>query len=156
MVKYPGRSRGGWHADWPFHQKFAGRILPPYPDGVMHLTTLWMLSPFSDRNGGTFIAPGSHRASNNPTGDLGIPRHEPYPSEIQVEGDAGSVLVMDSRLWHASGPNGTAEPRVAFGVRYAPWWLNLEVLRPGSDERARMVEEIGETEMALPAVPAAV
>ena len=55
-----------------------------------------------------------------------LPRHERYPSEIQVEGEAGSVLVMDSRLWHASGPNGTPEPRVAFGVRYAPWWLNLE------------------------------
>ena len=35
----------------------------PYPDAVMHLTTLWMLSPFSAKNGGTLILPGSHRSN---------------------------------------------------------------------------------------------
>jgi hypothetical protein len=34
-------------------------------------------------------------------------------------------------------------------VRYAPWWLNLDVLMPGSDERKRMVEETGALENAI-------
>ena len=53
--------RGGWHADWPFNQKNAGHLPAPYPDTVMHITTLWMLSPFRQENGGTLVLPGSHR-----------------------------------------------------------------------------------------------
>ena len=56
-INYPGNSRGSWHADWPFNQKNAGRIPAPYPDALMHLTTLWMLSPFSCENGGTLLVP---------------------------------------------------------------------------------------------------
>ena len=63
---------------------------------------------------------------------------------------------MDSRLWHAIGPNRAREPRVAVVVRFAPWWLNLDVLRPHSDERKRMVEEPGLDENLVPLVPAAV
>lgn len=60
---------------------------------------------------------------------------------------------MDSRMWHATSPNRTGVPRVALAVRYAPWWLNLEVLRPESDERARMVTEAGRRENEVPSVP---
>ena len=150
MINYPGNKRGGWHADWPFNQKNAGHIPAPYPDAVMHLTTLWMLSPFGSENGGTFIVPGSHRTDNNPSGDNGIDALEPYPTEMRVEGAAGSVLVMDSRLWHATAPNCSDRPRCALAVRYAPWWLNVDVLMPDSDERTRMVDETGSKENVVP------
>jgi hypothetical protein len=42
---------------------------------------------------------------------------------------------------------------VGLVVRYAPWWLNLDVLMPGSAERARMVDETGQTENEVAAVP---
>ncbi len=148
-INFPGNERGEWHADWPFNQHNAGHIPTPYPDAVMHLTTIWMLSPFTNETGGTFVVPGSHRSSTNPTGDNGVDPSAPYPTQVQATGDAGSVLVFDSRLWHAVATNRSDQPRVGVPVRYAPWWLNLDVLMPGSDERARMVDETGMTENEL-------
>ena len=155
IINEPGNQRGKWHADWPFNQNNAGHIPAPYPDAVMHLTTLWMLSPFSANNGGTFVVPGSHRQQTNPT-DVGcqVMPDETTATEIQIEGSEGSVLVMDSRLWHATAPNSTGESRVALAVRYAPWWLNTEVLRPGSLERDRLVEETGKQDNQVPSIRA--
>ena len=154
-INYPGNERGGWHADWPFNQRNAGHIPAPYPDATFHLTSLWMFSPFTEENGGTLVVPGSHRTSNNPTGNNGIDPTAPYPTEVNATGTAGSVLLFDSRLWHASAPNRSQEPRVSVVVRYAPWWLNLEVLRPGSVEREHMVDAVGGRENEVPAIPAA-
>lgn len=153
IINEPGNERGAWHADWPFNQKNAGRIPAPYPDAIMHVTTLWMLSPFHADNGGTLVLPGSHRSPTNPTvGDDADPL-QPLPAEINATGAPGSVLIMDSRLWHATAPNNSESPRVALAVRYAPWWLNLEVLRPESDERKRMCDEAGQTDNQVPSLP---
>ena len=118
----------------------------------MHITTLWMLSSFSEENGGTLVVPGSHRCPTNPTADGGPDPSARFPTEINATGSAGSVLVMDSRLWHSTAPNFTEEPRVALAVRYTPWWLNLEVLRPESDERKRMCDEAGANENTVPSI----
>jgi ectoine hydroxylase-related dioxygenase (phytanoyl-CoA dioxygenase family) len=153
IINRPGNARGGWHADWPFNQNNAGYIPAPYPDTLMHLTTLWMLSSFNEENSGTLLVPGSHRSPSNPTAGNGVDPLKPFPSEIQAKGPAGSVLVMDSRLWHATSPNKSNEPRVALAVRYAPWWLNTEVLRPESLERRRMCRESGKDDNQVPSVP---
>lgn len=142
-INFPGNERGEWHADWPFNQEKAGHVPMPYPDLVMHLTTIWMLTPFTTETGGTFIVPGSHRCSTNPSGNNGVDRVARYPTELQLCGDAGSVAIFDSRLWHAVAPNRSDGPRVGVPVRYAPWWLNLDVMMPGSQERARMLDESG-------------
>ena len=152
-INYPGNERGDWHADWPFNQRNAGHIPAPYPDATFHLTSLWMFSPFTEANGGTLLVPGSHRTSNNPTGDNGVDPNAPYPTEFHATGDAGSVLLFDSRLWHASAPNHSQEPRVSVVVRYAPWWLNLEVLRPGSADRQQIVDATGGKENMVPSIP---
>ena len=152
-ISYPGCVRGPLHADWPFNQNNAGHVLAPYPDSVMHLTTLWMLSEFAPETGATAIVPGSHRSPNNPTGNNGVDPSQPYPGEIRATGEAGSVLMFDSRLWHASTPNTSNEARVGMAVRYAPWWLNLDILMPGSPERVRMLVEDGKTENDVVAVP---
>ncbi len=152
-INEPGNDRGGWHADWPFNQRNAGYVPAPYPDAVMHLTTIWMLSSFTGENGGTLIVPGSHRASNNPTGGNGVPPEEPCSTELNVTGEAGSVLVMDSRLWHSTAANTSRDSRVAVVVRYAPWWLNLNVLMPGTEDRRILVDETGRTENLVPALP---
>lgn len=153
IINEPGNQRGEWHADWPFNQKNAGHISVPYPDAVMHITTLWMLSPFDNKNNGTLVLPGSHRSLTNPTSGNGPDPSKPIPAELNVCGTAGSVLIMDSRLWHATAPNHSNDPRVALAVRYAPWWLNLEVLRPESDERQRMCDESGKTDNTVPSIP---
>ena len=66
-----------------------------------------------------------------------------YPGETNVTGRAGSVLVMDSRLWHAIAPNRSDRPRVALIIRYAPWWLNLNPTLVGTPEHTSMVVETG-------------
>ncbi len=181
IINQPRNERGDWHADWPFNQRNAGHVPAPYPDTVMHLTMLWMLSHFEAENGGTLVLPGSHRCSTNPTarefalaeqaagaqsladespanasigraGSLPPRPDAQFETEIHATGPAGSVLLFDSRLWHATAPNHTDEPRVALAVRYAPWWLNLEVLRPHSDERRRMCDESDATDNEVPSI----
>lgn len=152
IINAPHNPRGGWHSDWPFNQKNAGHVPSPYPDAVMHLTTLWMLSPFSVETGGTLVVPGSHRSSHNPTGDNGFDPMVPLPSETNAHGEAGDVLLFDSRLWHATAQNTTPDPRVAMAIRFAPWWLNVDVLRPGTEKRAQMVDEPNAKENAVPAL----
>ena len=152
IINEPGNQRGDWHADWPFNQRNAGHVPAPYPDAVMHITTLWMLSPFSSQNGGTLVLPGSHRSATNPTCSTSSDSQRRFPSELNVTGAAGSVLVMDSRLWHATAPNDATDARVALAVRYAPWWLNLNVLGPESDERKRMCDEVNQTDNIVPPI----
>lgn len=159
IVNEPGNERGGWHADWPFNQGNAGRVPAPYPDRVMHFTTIWMLAPFTNDNGATWVLPGSHRRTSNPTAaSAGSPQealpgeHDSIPGEMRVVGAAGSVLIMDSRLWHATGANLTDVPRPALIARFAPWWLNLDVLRIGSEDRRRMCDETGQRDNFVPLV----
>jgi len=153
QISYPGCARGNLHADWPFNQGNAGHIPAPYADAVIHLTTIWMLSRFSLETGATAIVPGSHHSPNNPSGDNGVDPWRPCSGETRATGEPGSVLLFDSRLWHAVTPNTSDEARVGLVIRYAPWWLNLEILMPGSAERARMVAETGQTENEVAAVP---
>ncbi len=152
LITHPGNDRGRWHADWPYNQEKPGHIEPPYPDFSVQLSSLWMISDFTEENGGTWIVPGSHRVSNNPTGDIGVPLFEPYPTEMNATGRAGSVMLFDSRLWHATATNHSDGPRVGMVVRYIPWWFNAEILMPGSEERRRMVDEPGLKENEMPAV----
>lgn len=94
--------------------------------------------------------------SNNPTGGFGIGELDPYPTEVNATGNAGDVLVMDSRLWHATAANLTNTPRTAIVIRYAPWWLDLSVLQPGSATRQRLQQATGKGENQVPLVPASV
>jgi hypothetical protein len=151
--------RGRWHADWPFAQddSIPGRIPAPYPDVAMAITTLWMLVPFTVRNGGTLVIPGTHRETNNPTGDYyGVGAFESHPDELQVEGNAGSVLMFDARLWHARPINHSGVLRPMLRVLYVPWWMNLDVFKEGSLDRLHLVEEQGLEWPIVDLVPAAV
>ena len=152
-INMPGNPRGTWHADWPFNQGNAGHVEAPYADFPMHVTTLWMISAFSAENGGTLIVPGSHRESNNPTGNIGVDQTAPYPGEINATGPAGSVLILDSRMWHSTAHNGTNDPRVSVVVRYAPWWLNTRMLMPESNERRVLMKRTGLPENSQPSLP---
>jgi ectoine hydroxylase-related dioxygenase (phytanoyl-CoA dioxygenase family) len=144
-INQPGNERGYWHADWPYNATNSTHVRPPYPSTIMHLSTIWMLTPFTRENGGTFIMPGSHLRDNNPgAGKMeGVDRDAPLPGETQVRGEAGSVLLYDSRLWHAVAPNRSSTNRVALIVRYAPWWLNLTPTMKGTPDHERMVSDTG-------------
>jgi len=144
VVTTSGEERGTWHSDWPFGQTQRRHFPAPYPDNPAHLTTIWMLTPFTREGGGTLLVPGSHRSPNNPSADMGVDASAPYPTEVQATGPAGSVLMFDSRLWHSSAANTSRETRVAVVVRWAPWWLNVNPLVPGTADYEALAEETGE------------
>jgi ectoine hydroxylase-related dioxygenase (phytanoyl-CoA dioxygenase family) len=148
VINLPGNERGYWHADWPYNATNSTHVQAPYasqPDAIMHLSSIWMLTEFTAANGGTFFVPGSHGKRDNPAGETltGLDRDAPHPQERQALGSAGSVLLYDSRMWHAVAPNLSDEPRVALIVRYAPWWLNLTPSLEGTPDHQRMVLATG-------------
>jgi len=152
LISDPGHRDRVWHADWPFNQTNAAHIPAPYPDSVQVLTGIFMLTPFTAETGGTFVVPKSHRSSNNPTGDNGVDRVAPHPAEVQVTGEAGSLLLFDSRIWHSAAPVLSRESRVAAVVRYAPWWINLNPILLGTDDHARIVGETNGKPYLVPLV----
>ena len=131
-----------YHSDWPHDIRDlskSGHIHQPFPDIVMAVITLWMLSPFTEENGGTWIVPRSHRDTRNPRGNDGIDQNKPIPNEMQVTGSAGSVLMTDSRIWHTATSNLSEEPRTAVLARYIPWWVSVEM---GKRNRATVPAEV--------------
>ena len=152
VMNHPGNARGYWHSDWPFNQTVATHVPAPYPDAVMHITAIFMLSPFTEETGGTLVVPGSHRSPENPSGETDVDRDSPYPTEISAIGDAGSVLLFDSRLWHSVATNHGDRPRTAVIARYAPWWLNLSVQRPGTPDHTQIIVETGGKPSEVPLV----
>ena len=118
----------GYHSDFPYDLKQKWHIPQPFPKAVIGITTLWMLSEFSTGNGATWVVPRTHLDTRNPRGkDDNIDERSALRGELQAIGSAGSVLIMDSRIWHSNAANPGAGRRTAVVVRYAPWWLNLEL-----------------------------
>ena len=101
----PGERLQGLHADDGFFK--IGR-----PHRPMMSTTIWALTDFTADNGATRIVPGSHR-------DPGHPEPDDDSIAIAAEMPAGSVMVMDSQLWHCGGPNTTDDDwRLGLNVQY--------------------------------------
>jgi ectoine hydroxylase-related dioxygenase (phytanoyl-CoA dioxygenase family) len=99
----------------------------------------WCVDDFTEANGATRALPGSHLISRemNPEADASIPT-------TPIEAEAGTMIVMDGRLWHKTGANRTQDQRRAglFAVYHLPiylpqenWWLSLDpaVRQFGSD-----------------------
>jgi ectoine hydroxylase-related dioxygenase (phytanoyl-CoA dioxygenase family) len=101
----PGERLQGLHADDGFFR--IGR-----PHRPMMSTTIWALTDFTEDNGATRIVPASHREPGHP---------DPDDDSIAVAAEmpAGSVMIMDSQLWHCGGPNTTDDDwRLGLNVQY--------------------------------------
>ena len=152
IVNGAGIPRGALHSDWPYNQNSAAHIPAPYPDAVLHIVTMWMLTDFTTENGGTIVVPGSHKLPCHPMKNGPHDPVQPYPGETQLTGRAGTVAAFDARLWHAVAPNVSGTDRVAVLVRYAPWWLNLDTLRPGTVDHGDIVAASGGKDSVVPAM----
>ncbi|MFI7080061.1 phytanoyl-CoA dioxygenase family protein [Micromonospora sp. NPDC049903] len=76
---------------------------------------IWALDDFTDSNGATLIAPGSHRWADG---------RRPQPHElVPAVMPAGSALVYSGRLWHAAGHNAAETTRRALICEHVLPWL---------------------------------
>lgn len=105
---WPGYAGGGLHTDIAN----AFRHMPP-PNLPWILNTIWMLSDFTATNGATRVVPfsqGSQLATPSPGSDS---------RAVPAVGEAGSVLVFHPALFHAAGPNTSADDvRVGLNIGY--------------------------------------
>jgi ectoine hydroxylase-related dioxygenase (phytanoyl-CoA dioxygenase family) len=74
-------------------------IQPPLRNICYGLNIMWFLTDVTRQNGGTRIFPGSHIGHVAPDDPFNI------DGTLAAEGPAGTALVFESRLWHATGPN---------------------------------------------------
>jgi ectoine hydroxylase-related dioxygenase (phytanoyl-CoA dioxygenase family) len=75
----------------------------------------WMLDDFTDENGGTRLAPGSHLDEERRP----LSRHD----TVAAEGPAGSALIFDGRLVHGTGASraSTGERRAVLAYYCRPY-----------------------------------
>lgn len=102
----------------PLHED-TQRIPLPRPRAPIALNAIWALSDFTEANGATRIVPGSHRFD-------APPRYGSDHPTIAAEMPAGSILLYDSALWHAGGPNTTDDRRWAIACYYCVGWMRQQ------------------------------
>lgn len=109
----PGGSRMMLHAD-------QGYVPKPWAQPWV-LNIGWCVDDFTAENGATLFAPGSHLHNGVvPGGEQSLPL-------VPAEAPAGSIIVMDGRIWHTSGENRSADRRAGiFSVYTLPILLRQE------------------------------
>jgi len=130
-IAQPGSAGGVLHAD----QIFVPRPWPAEPQGM---NFAWLLDDFTADNGATEVVPRSHLAGDD------VDPAELETRAVPVIAPAGTLMVFESRIWHRTGSNRSANPRAAlFGWYTKPiyrtqenWFLSLddEVVEGASDE----------------------
>jgi len=77
--------------------------------GYWVCNTIWMLDDFTAENGATRMIPRSHTWRRLPEPGM----TEFVPGEELVTGEAGTVVVMNTHMWHGGTANRTDRPRRA-------------------------------------------
>jgi ectoine hydroxylase-related dioxygenase (phytanoyl-CoA dioxygenase family) len=91
---------------------------------------MWMVSDFTEENGGTRLVPRSHLCGEQP--DPSVPHKV---ESIAGAGPAGTALVFDGRLWHATGSNTTRQARLGVITAYCgPQFRPMENYTLGARE----------------------
>lgn len=93
-ISFPDCHPQGLHQDQGFLLPFAFHEAPAL------INTIYILQDVDDRNGGTLLIPGTHRANGT-----GGERFGPLPTPINLEAPAGTILIMDGRVLHGGGVN---------------------------------------------------
>jgi ectoine hydroxylase-related dioxygenase (phytanoyl-CoA dioxygenase family) len=74
-------------------------IQPPIRNIAFGLNIMWYLTDIADENGATRVFPGSHIGAIAPDNPFII------DGTVPATAPAGTALVFESRLWHATGMN---------------------------------------------------
>ena len=108
--------QSSWHRDLPY-QDFV--ISKP-----ISFNALYCIDEFSDKTGGTFVLPYSHRIETIPSEQY-IEKHG-----LQVHAPAGSVILMDSMVFHRAGYNSSNIIRRAINHVYVTGILKQQINIP--------------------------
>jgi ectoine hydroxylase-related dioxygenase (phytanoyl-CoA dioxygenase family) len=107
------------HSDWvqPLHCD-VGAV--PDEKGFWICNTIWLLDDFTAENGTTRFVPGSHKIGQLPENVLADPSAS-HPDEQLLIEKAGTVVVMNTHMWHGATANRTANHRRALHSFYCRW-----------------------------------
>jgi ectoine hydroxylase-related dioxygenase (phytanoyl-CoA dioxygenase family) len=116
-----------YHMDFP-------RVLNGY---LASINVMLAIDEFRPDNGATIVIPGSHQRLEPP--DLDKLDHVATPANCP----AGSMLVFDSTLFHAAGPNTSGKDRLAINHQFTRSWIKQQVdyVRALGDERVQAQTE---------------
>lgn len=113
-ITAPGSARMPLHAD-------QGYVLPPWPVEPLAINVGWLLDDFTEENGGTCYVPGSHLRGHGPGANTS-------DETLTIVAPAGSLMVMDGRLWHQTGTNRSRDcHRAALFGYYVRRWLRPQI-----------------------------
>ncbi len=113
-ITAPGSARMPLHAD-------QGYVLPPWPNQPLACNVGWLLDDFTEENGGTCYVPGSHLRGHGPDADSAA-------ASVAITAPAGSLMIMDGRLWHQTGTNRSHDcHRAALFGYYVRRWLRPQI-----------------------------
>ena len=123
-VLMPGCTIGTLHVDYPYWAMDPGMPVKP----ALMLQVIWMMEPFSETNGGTWVAPGSQNYKTHVDNDR-------FAEEaIQLQGNAGDAVIGHGLLWHRTAVNHSEQPRVAILINYSQLSIRpMRELGPLSD-----------------------
>jgi len=112
-------SIGPGQAAQPVHRDQWAFDFFPFPQGYeVQCNTIWAMTDFSEENGATRVAPGSHRLADK----LQLAEEDTVPAEME----AGSVLFYTGALYHGGGANRSRAERIGLNLTYARGWLRQE------------------------------
>merc|ERR1712059_67586 len=107
-----GSVRGEGTNGLPVHNDLATGWREPFAPFPEMATSVFVTDSFVEGAGGTFVVPGTHHLRRRPRLDTQDDRKMITQQAVPVIAPPGSVLVMDSRLWHGSLPRRIPGERV--------------------------------------------
>ena len=104
------------HSDWaqPLHCD-TGAVVDE--QGFWICNVIWLLDDFTLENGATRMVPGSHHIGKLPQ-DVIEDISAPHPAEILLVEKAGTVVVMNTHMWHGATANRSDHDRRALHSLY--------------------------------------
>lgn len=100
-----------------FHMDF-----PRYLNGYLASINVFLaIDSFRSDNGATLVVPGTQQSPERPL--------EAYMQQeaLALQCPAGSAIVFDSTLWHASGRNRTSQDRLAINHQFTRSWIKQQI-----------------------------
>jgi ectoine hydroxylase-related dioxygenase (phytanoyl-CoA dioxygenase family) len=116
------------------YHRDSGRYIPHYDYAF---NVFYAITDFTSVTGGTLLVPGSHRVEGKPSVDY-IRQHG-----VQIEAPAGSAIILNSNVWHASGQNNGDNVRWGVNITYVKSFMRQQFDFPRALD-ASLVEDFTE------------